>query len=449
MIRDVVGAEGSTVTHDTITHDEETLTSTNGHTADMRSAESLQQVLVGAQSIDAYSSTVGKQKIEELKALAAKLRGARVLHINATAYGGGVAELLRSHIPLLRSLGIEAEWMIIRGDDAFFNVTKSFHNALQGADYDLRSRGKETYLANNSRNARYLNGSYDYIVVHDPQPAAMKHLHGSSTAKWVWRCHIDTSKPNPRVWNFLKPYVEEYDALVFTMDQYTPPGLPADKLHLMPPAIDPLSPKNMMLPQELCRKIVSWVGISTDRPLITQVSRFDPWKDPLGVIEAYRKVKSHIPGVQLALLGHLAMDDPEGWVMYEKVLMASGDDPDIHLFTNYTAASSIEVNAFQRYSDVVIQKSIREGFGLVVSEALWKGTPVVAGRAGGIPLQLKDGKGGFLVESVDECAEKVLYLLEHPSEARQMGLKGRQRIRSHFLTPRLLYDQLALLASLK
>ena len=449
MLRDVASAERSTVTYDTIIHDEETQTSTNGQAAGLRSAELLQQVVVGAQSIDAYSSAVGKQQIEELKALAAKLRGARVLHINSTAYGGGVAELLRSHIPLLRSLGIEAEWMIIRGDDAFFNVTKGFHNALQGGNYDLRSRGKEIYLANNSRNAQYLNGSYDYIVVHDPQPAAIRLLHGSNTARWVWRCHIDTSKPNLRVWNFLKPYIEAYEALVFTMDQYTPPGLAADRLHLMPPAIDPLSPKNIMLPQELCRKIVNWVGISTDRPLITQVSRFDPWKDPLGVIEAYRKVKSRIPGVQLALLGHLAMDDPQGLVMYEEVLMASRDDPDIHLFTNYTAASSIEVNAFQRYSDVVIQKSIREGFGLVVSEALWKGTPVVAGRAGGIPLQLKDGKGGFLVESVDECAEKVLYLLEHPSEARQMGLKGRQRIRSHFLTPRLLYDELALLASLK
>lgn len=449
MLREVASTERSTLTYDTIMHEADTLASSNGHKADIGSAELLQNILVGTQSIDAYSSIVGRQKIDELRSLAAKLRGARVLHVNSTAYGGGVAELLRSHIPLLRNLGIEADWMIIRGDDPFFGVTKAFHNALQGGKYHLSARAREVYLANNSRNARYLDGGYDYIVVHDPQPAAMKLLHGPNSAKWVWRCHIDTSKPNNGLWNFLKPYVEAYDAMVFTMEQYAPPDLPADKLHLMPPAIDPLSPKNLALPQELCRKIVGWVGISTDRPLITQVSRFDPWKDPLGVIEVYRKVKNHVPGLQLALLGHLAMDDPQGSQMYQEVLMASRDDPDVHLFTNYTAASSIEVNAFQRYSDVIIQKSIREGFGLVVSEALWKGTPVVAGRAGGIPLQLEDGKGGFLVDNVDECAERVLYLLEHTAKARRMGQKGRQHIRANFLTPRLLSDELALLGSLK
>ena len=454
MLKDVGGIGRTTATYDK--------TSSNGSNGEKDhlpelSAEAgsdgravlLQDISVGARSIEDYASVVGRQKIEELQALAAGLKDARVLHINATAYGGGVAELLRSHIPLLRSLGINAEWVTIRGDDAFFNVTKAFHNALQGGEYHLDARAEETYLANNSRNARLLNGDYDYIVVHDPQPAALRHLHGANRAKWVWRCHIDTATPDPRVWSFLKPYVEAHDAFIYTMKQYVSPDLPAEKVSIMPPAIDPLSPKNVGLSKELCRKIIAWVGIAVDRPLITQVSRFDPWKDPLGVVEVYREVKKHVPGLQLALLGHLAMDDPQGWQIYEQVSMATQDDPDIYLFTNFTAASSIEVNAFQRHSDVIIQKSIREGFGLVVSEALWKGTPVVAGRAGGIPLQLEDGKGGFLIDSVEECAERVLYLLQHPREARRMGLRGRQYIRSHHLTPRLLADEISLLLSLK
>ena len=416
--------------------------STNGR------AEVLQTVLVGEQSISAYSSIVGEEKVEALRAMAKRLRGARVLHINATVYGGGVAEILRSHVPLTRSLGIDADWMVMRGEDSFYRVTKAFHNALQGGEYHLGSRAKETYLANNSLNARHLDGDYDYIIVHDPQPAAIRSLHGRGNAKWVWRCHIDTSVPNPRVWKFLKPYVDDYDAMVYTMDQYASPDLPREKVHIMPPAVDPLSPKNVPLPKELCKKIVGWVGISTDRPLITQVSRFDPWKDPMGVLEVYRIVKQHVPGVQLAMLGHLAMDDPQGWEIYNQVLKVSQDDPDIYLFTNFTAASSIEVNAFQTYSDVVIQKSIREGFGLVVSEALWKGTPVVGGRAGGIPLQLQDGKGGFLIDGIEECAEKVLYLLQHPAVARRMGLNGRQYVRANYLAPRLLMDELTLLASL-
>ena len=408
----------------------------------------LKNIGVGVQSIDSYASIVGQEQISALKSLAAELRGARVLHINSTAYGGGVAELLRSHIPLLRSLGIDADWMTIQGDDAFFNVTKGFHNALQGGAYHLSSKGKEAYLANNSAHARYLDGNYDYVIVHDPQPAALRHFRADLGGRWVWRCHIDTSNPDPKVWKFLRPYVAAYDAMVYTMEQYVSPDLPREKVFIMPPAIDPMSPKNVALPQQLCEKIVGWVGIATDRPLITQVSRFDPWKDPLGVIEVYRKVKERVPGLQLALLGHLAMDDPEGFKVYEEVATAGRDDPDIYLFTNFTAASSIEVNAFQSYSDVIIQKSIREGFGLVVAEALWKGTPVVAGRAGGIPMQLEDGKGGYLIDTVDECAEKVLYLLEHRAEAKRMGARGRRYIRSHFLTPRLLADELRLLRSL-
>ena len=410
--------------------------------------EQLQNVRVGSKSIDSYASIIGLEEIERLRSLAADLKGARVLHINSTAYGGGVAEILRSHIALLRSLGVDADWMLIRGNDPFFNVTKGFHNALQGGNYHLTAKGKEVYLANNLRNARSLDDAYDFIIVHDPQPAAIRVLHEGSNARWVWRCHIDTSYPDRKVWNFLKPYIETYDAMVFTMEQYVSPDLPKEKVFLTPPAIDPLSPKNIPLTKKFCEKIIGWVGIAADRPLITQVSRFDPWKDPLGVIEVYRAAREHVPGLQLAMLGHLAMDDPEGWDMYDRVLKASREDPNIYLSTNFTAASSIEVNAFQRHSNVVIQKSIREGFGLVVSEALWKATPVVAGRAGGIPLQLEDGKGGYLVDSAEECTEKVIHLLQHPDQARRMGLNGRRHVRSRFLIPRFLSDELTLLRSL-
>ena len=240
------------------------------------------KVVVGSQSISAYASAVGEEQIEELRALARPLSGARVLHVNSTPYGGGVAELLRSQIPLLRSLGIDADWVAISGDEAFFNVTKGFHNALQGGESHLDERAKEIYLANNSRYARTLGDDYDYIVVHDPQPAALRLLRGQGHSKWVWRCHIDTSNPAPQVWEFLKPYVEPYDAAVYTMEQYVSSDLPQEKIAVIPPAIDPLSPKNTPLSKEFCRKLVSWVGVDVQRPLITQVSRFDPWKDPLG-----------------------------------------------------------------------------------------------------------------------------------------------------------------------
>ena len=410
--------------------------------------ETLLAVAVGVQSIEAYSPIIGEARMERLRSLAAPLKGARVLQLNATPYGGGVAELLRSQTPLMRSLGIQTDWKVINGEAPFYQVTKAFHNALQGADYDLTDLAKDTYLSTNARNAGVLDADYDYIIVHDPQPAAVRAIHGGNGAKWVWRCHIDTSEPNPGVWSFLQPYVEQYDAMVFTMDRYVSPRLDRSKVNLIPPAIDPLSPKNIRLSKDFCKRIVGWVGVDTTRPLITQVSRFDPWKDPMGVLEVYRSVQRRVPGLQLAMLGHLAMDDPQGWEIFDQVQAAAQGDPDIHLFTNYTAASSIEVNAFQSYSDVIVQKSLREGFGLVVSEAMWKGSPVVAGRAGGIPLQMEDGKSGYLVESTEECIEKVLYLLENPREARRIGANGHKFVRDNNLMPRLIAQELELLNSL-
>ena len=408
----------------------------------------LQTVDVGVESLNNYRSLVTEEKVEEIRKLAHELNGARILHLNATPYGGGVSELLRSVIPLLRDLGLHVDWKIIFGDEKFFSVTKSFHNALQGAKFILNDELIEVYLSYNSRNAQLLEEQYDYIVVHDPQPLALLHFKGSGNSKWVWRCHIDTSEPNREVWNFLKPFAEEYDAAIFTMDKFVPPDFQLARISIIPPAIDPLSPKNMSIPASLCRRVISWVGVDLRKPLLTQVSRFDPWKDPLGVIDVYRMVKEDIPDLQLALVGSMALDDPEAWHIYSSISEYAKRDSDAYVFTNLTGVGNIEVNAFQQLSRVVIQKSIREGFGLIVSETLWKATPVVAGRTGGIPLQLEDGISGFLCESNEDFAHKISYLFRSEEEAKIMGQRGKERVRDEFLIPRLVADELRCLCSL-
>src|SRR5690606_10774462 len=352
-------------------------------------------------------------------------------------YGGGVSELLRSVVPLLNDLGMLADWKIISGDEAFFNVTKKIHNGLQGADLELTEEDKRLYEETNRANAAALTEEYDVVFMHDPQPAAILPMRGNGDSLWVWRCHIDTGQPNPAIWEYVRGFLTPYDAAIFTMSDFVPPDFPLKEVGIIPPAIDPLSPEHRPVPQRMGRRIVSWNGIETDRPLITQVSRFDTWKHPLGVIDAYKLVQREIPSLQLALVGSMALDDPQGWEIYHQVQEAARTQPLIHVFTNLTGVGNIEVNAFQRLSDVVVQKSIREGFGLVVSEALWKGTPVVAGRAGGIPLQMSDGVGGILVESVAECADGIMRLLRDRELGRQLGESGRERVREHFLLPRL------------
>jgi trehalose synthase len=286
------------------------------------------------------------------------------------------------------------------------------------------------------------------VVVHDPQPAAILPLRGKGESSWIWRCHIDTASPNPEVWAFLRSYLDGYDAAIFTMREFLPPDLPIARVEIVPPAIDPLSPKNLDIGEQTALQVLSWIGIDLDRPLVTQVSRFDPWKDPLGVIAAYRLAREEVPGLQLALAGSMALDDPEGWEIYREIQSASERDPLIHVLTNLTGVGNIEVNAFQRVSQVVVQKSIREGFGLVISEALWKETPVVAGRAGGIPLQLADGAGGVLVESIEECAQAMVSLLGDRDVAAELAQRGRERVRKHFLIPRLILDELTLIRDL-
>ncbi|GAA3500822.1 glycosyltransferase [Streptomyces prasinosporus] len=408
----------------------------------------LQNVDVGRRRLDAYRRCAGDAVVDELHRLAAPLDGVRVLHVNATSYGGGVAEILRSEVPLLRDLGVVADWKTITAEQGFFEVTKALHNGLQGDPRGLTDEQWQVYDAASEQVAAQLEESYDIVIVHDPQPLALPHRHGRGGAKWVWRCHIDSSQPNPHVWDRLRPLLSVYDAAVFTLGAFVPPGIPVNRVEIIPPAIDPLSPKNMPIDEAFAAGVLDWIGVDTARPLLVQVSRFDPWKDPLGVIDAYRTVKRQVPGVQLALVGSMALDDPEGWRVYRQITSAAADDPDISLFTNLTGVGNIEVNAFQRHADVVIQKSLREGFGLVVSEATWKGTPVVAGRAGGIPLQLPDGVGGLLVDTPDECADAVLGLLADPGKARRFAAAGRELVRERFLLPRLIGDELRLITSL-
>lgn len=408
----------------------------------------LQNVAVGRWSLDAYRGVVPDPILDELRERARALHGARILHVNATAYGGGVSELLRSSVPLLRDLGLTVDWKVIGGSPDFFRATKALHNALQGATQTLTEAERKAYMDCTRENAPLLDGSYDFVVVHDPQPAALLSIHGKGDSRWVWRCHIDTSEPNPDAWRFLRPFLADYDAAVFTMPDFVPPDLPVARVHTIAPAIDPLSPKNLDISDRTASQILDWIGIDLPGRLITQVSRFDPWKDPFGVIAAYQLVREEIPDVQLALVGSMALDDPEGWEVYAQLTERAQNDPLIHINTNLTGASNVEVNAFQRMSDVVVQKSIREGFGLVVSESLWKGTPVVAGRAGGIPMQMPEGVGGVLVDSVEECAKALLELLNDDQLAERLGASGRAHVREHYLLPRLLMEELGLLSTL-
>jgi trehalose synthase len=399
-------------------------------------------------NVQHYRMLITDELSEELWALARDLRDVRICHLNSTAFGGGVAELLSRYVPMLQALGIKADWRLIHSQPEFFTVTKAFHNALQGGHYALGGGEQKRYLEVNERSAEALGNEYDVYIVHDPQPAALRHFTGPRNAKWIWRCHIDSSSPDEQVSGFLRPYLEEYDAVVFTMPEFLLPGLRARRAAFIAPAIDPLATKNMDISQDLCRRAIADSGVDPSRPLLAQVSRFDPWKDPLGVIQAYRLVKEEVPDVQLALIGAMAGDDPEGWELLDRVEAETAGDTGMFVFTNLAGVGSMEVNVFQRGSDVVIQKSLREGFGLVVSEAFWKEKPVVAGRAGGIPMQYPEGFEANLVESVEACAERIVYLLRHPGERGSFGRAGREHVRRHFLLPRLVRDELRLIKQL-
>jgi trehalose synthase len=406
----------------------------------------LTSVPVTPKALADYRPIVGDAVVDEIRRLAEPLRGARVLHLNATAFGGGVAEILTAFVPLMNDLGLRADWQIIRGADEFYTVTKAIHNGLQGMFVPWTPAMRDTWLQYNRLNADLLEGDYDFVVIHDPQPAGMLALAldqgRTKVGKWVWRCHIDLTAAQPELWDFLRPFLAPYDAAIFTLSQYAREDAPTRRVFFFPPAIDPLSPKNVPLAPDTVEAILSRYDIDPHRPLVTQVSRFDPWKDPLGVIDAYRLVRREIPQVQLVLVASMAHDDPEGWSYYERSARRAGEDMDIHILTNLTGVGNVEVNAIQTAARVVVQKSLREGFGLVVSEALWKGRPVVAGNVGGIPLQVLDGKTGYLANSPADCAERILYLLRNPEEADRMGAAGREHVRTHFLITRYLCDHL-------
>jgi trehalose synthase len=401
-----------------------------------------------------YAAVVGDEAIERIRALAEPFRGARILHVNATAYGGGVAELLATHVPLLRSLGIEAEWQVLNGSDDFFAITKQVHNALQGAEIEWTPSMQRTYLERVLDNALALEGEWDYVVAHDPQTVALlsflrESTLGRSRTFWTWRCHIDLTVANPEVWEFFRPFVEQHHAAVFTMPEFVPATLTMDRVVQAPPCIDPLSVKNLDLATPFCHEIAKQYGIDPHRPIVCQISRFDPWKDPVGVIEAFDIVREQVPDAQLVLAGSMATDDPEGFRVWEQTEAARGGDRNIHLLSNLHQVGNVQINAFQRIADVMVQKSIREGFGLTVSEALWKGRPVVGGRAGGIILQIRDGFDGYLVDSVEDCAKRIVDLLADPDGATAMGADGREHVRANFLSTRELEDWLNLFSELR
>jgi trehalose synthase len=401
----------------------------------------LQAVALAHKSLADYTHIVGRPLVEEIRELAEPLKGRRVVHLSATAFGGGVSEILYTLVPLMRDVGLEVEWQVIYGREEFFNATKIMHNALQGNPQDLTEEQWATWAQYNEMNARELSRGWDLSVVHDPQPAAIYSIAPEKAGGWVWRCHIDVSTPNPATLDRLLPYIERYPASLFHVDAYVPRGMNSG-VNIVPPAIDPLAPKNMALSLEDAEFVCKQFGIDVTRPMVCQVSRFDPWKDPLGVIDAYRIVKQEQPGVQLALVGSMASDDPEGWDFYNSTLAHADGDPDIHILNNFNNVGAIEVNAFQSLAEVVIQKSTREGFGLTVSEALWKGRPFIGGNVGGIPLQVHDGESGYLVDNVEDCAARMLDILRDPGLGKALGRRGKEHVREWFLMPRYLRDYL-------
>ena len=376
-----------------------------------------------------YAAIVGEPEINELRELARRLAGRHVKMVNSTAVGGGVAEILNRLVPLMEEVSVPTRWEVITGGEKFFHITKAFHNALHGAPYEGAADWFEAFLATNEENRRRMQFDEDFIVIHDPQPVALIAERNSGPSRWVWRCHIDLSNPNPQVWDFLKPWVDRYDASLFSSPQFTR-GLHIPQ-YLFYPTIDPLADKNRDLDAEFVRGVLEQFHIDPTRPILTQISRFDRLKDPVGVIRAYRLVKKY-EDCQLVLAGGSATDDPEGAAVLQEAEQAAAGDPDVHIL-NLPPWSHVEINALQRGSTIVIQKSLREGFGLTVSEALWKKKPVVASAVGGIPSQVIHKLTGMLVHSAEGTAYQIRFLLSNPSFAKVLGENGHQHVKEHFL----------------
>jgi trehalose synthase len=394
--------------------------------------------------LDDYAEIVGEKQIEIVRSLGERLKGKSIMNVNSTAFGGGVAELLNNILPLLKDVGMDVHWEVIKGSFEFFTITKKIHNALQGMNIQLTKEEEHTYLEYNRMNSEETILDTDIVLVHDAQPAALIQYYANKKNKWIWRCHVDLSTPNLAVWGFLEPFINRYDAAMFTTKQYVVPSLEVPQLFIRPPSINPLAEKNRELTDTEVLEVLQRFDIKADKPIITQVGRFDPFKDPSGVIDVYRTVKKQFPDAQLLLIAGMATDDPEGWLYLEKTARHAGEDPDIHLLTDLKGVKDLEVNAFQRASQVVLQMSTREGFGLTVAEALWKGVPVVGRKVGGIPLQIVDGSNGFLIDTVDQAAEKTISLLKNRDMAIKMGANGKEHVKENFLSISHLRDVLTL-----
>ncbi len=391
---------------------------------------------MGKRLVD-YRDFVGESKISKIYRKGSKLSKYHILHINSTYYGGGVAEILRNMTLLLNEIGVDVGWRAVIGNQDFFRVTKEFHNALQGDDsIDLTEFKKKVYEEVNEDFASFTHVDHDLVIVHDPQPLSLITFYRKHQP-WIWRCHIDLSQPNGGVWEYLKSFALAYDQTIFHMDEFASSGFTND-YKIIRPSIDPLTTKNQDIDEETIEKYLSKIGVDSSRPIISQISRFDKWKDPKGVIEVYKRVKEEMD-CQLVLLGSMATDDPEGQEIYDEVTRLTDDLDDVRIVVD---ARDITVNAVQRASDVVLQKSLREGFALTVSEALWKETPVVGSDRGGIPTQIVDGENGYLVdpEDYDEVAKKVLDILSDENLREEMGKKGRERVRKKFLITRHIED---------
>jgi trehalose synthase len=376
-----------------------------------------------------YEPIIGKSQLDELRFVAQPLQGKRIKMVNSTAVGGGVAEMLNRLVPLLDELGVKTGWEVITGGNDFFDVTKGFHNALHGAPFTLTQQARDVFLSHSEQNRRRMKFDEDFVVIHDPQPAGLIASKNDSRSKWVWRCHIDLSHPNGDVWNFLQPMVENYDAAVFSSPAFA--RQLAIPQALFYPCIDPLSEKNKELDDSYIQAVCDNFGVDRSRPIVTQISRFDRLKDPLGVIQAYKMAKKYVD-FQLVLAGGGASDDPEGAIVLKEVQEAAAADPDI-IILELPPWSALEINALQRASTIVVQKSLKEGFGLTVTEALWKSKPTIASAVGGIPTQVIDKHTGMLVHSVEGCAYQIRYLLTHPEFGVQLGKNGREHVRENFL----------------
>jgi trehalose synthase len=397
--------------------------------------------------LEAYERVVHPTVLAQIRLLGRKLEGASVVHVNSTRSGGGVAEILERFVPLMGELGIRVRWEVISGSDDFYAVTKRMHNAIQGSGKALSDAMKRTYTETNEANAKTLRSTLeeaDFVFIHDPQPAALLRMCPGRRGKWIWRCHIDSGRPERRVWGFLRDWIEPYDASVFSLAEYAQPLSHPE--YIVPPSIDPLSEKNKDLADVEIRRVLISFGIDPDRPVALQVSRFDRFKDPVGVIESYRLCRRSMD-LQLVLAGGEASDDPEGSAVLEEVREAAAGDPDIHILT-LPADAHATINALQRGADIVIQKSTKEGFGLTVAEGMWKHRPVIGGDTGGIRIQVTDRVTGFRVRTPEGAALRMRYLIRHPKEARAMGENAYAFVREHFLITRQLRNELSIMVAL-